>query len=148
MIWWGATEDGPAPTSGHLLMIADNSALPAVAATFDALSPKVEVDIIGIEADQGYLLQIPATSDSLRKVTLSRLMPSTIVWAAGEYRDAGTLRRFLIEKRGMSVDQAHITTYRIAGQPQGKRPDERNPRRNLENRAAAPKKAERFIQVK
>ena len=64
-IWRGASEAWLAPISDHPLMIADNSALPAEAATLDALPPKVEVDVIGIDADKGHLPQIPVTSDSL-----------------------------------------------------------------------------------
>lgn len=65
--WRGASEAWLRPTSGRLRWVADDSAISAVAATLDALSLEVEVDILGIDADQVYLTHISAPkSDSLR----------------------------------------------------------------------------------
>ncbi|MDN6259301.1 MAG: siderophore-interacting protein [Corynebacterium sp.] len=163
VLWWGPTEAWHLPEqTRELVLVADETGLPAVAEILAVCPDEVRTHVLALvddERDEPYLattgqeqqaqltwihrgpaagvvpMVLPrALYNLLAAVTANATGPVSL-WAGGEFAEAGTLRRHFSD---LERSHSHVTSYWIHGQAQDARPDARNRRRNLANRAAPP----------
>lgn len=167
LLWWGPTPAWAAPTTGTLVMIGDETALPAIDATLEELDPAVRAVVVAEVADdddEEYLAHHrdraeitwihrgepdgEVDADLAAAVQGLSLDPAPVsVWAGVEFWTAGFLRRWFIGQREMTKDDAFIVSYWIYGQAQDQRPDERHRAENLRNRRLHPDRAARYLRA-
>lgn len=166
LLWWGPTDSWtPPPQARTVLLIADETGLPAAARILSALPDGVRAQVVALvtdQADERYLDDPRVTwihrgpargvvPDAFHRA-LGRIVTETsgdlALWAGVEFADAGAVRRSFLGTDGpLTKDDTNITSYWIHGQAQDSRPDARNRRRNLANRAADPERAATWIRA-
>lgn len=171
LLWWGPTAAWrPPEATTDLLMIGDETALPAIEASIRELGGALRVTVVAEVADASeevYLADLadrarirwvhrggrhadgdPSAIESAVRALLAEddvLGGVPAVWVGAEFATAGAMRRLFLGEHGMTKDAAFIVSYWIHGQPQDKRPDQRNRARNLRRRAEDPQRADRSL---
>lgn len=172
VLWWGPTEAWHLPElTRTLILVADETGLPAVASILRELTEGAQAHVIALvddRSDEAYLtLPLSATGaethvtwihrgpasgeppakflrtlDDVADLLSSEPADTIALWSGTEFAEAGAVRRTLLRSRG-PLDKANtnVTSYWIHGQAQDARPDARNRRRNLDNRARYPDEA-------
>jgi NADPH-dependent ferric siderophore reductase len=167
LVWWGPTPAWrPGPDTARVVLVGDETALPAIDAVLAGLDPGVEAVVVAEVADgddEAYLAHhadragitwvhragepgdgSPGLLEALAGVDLGD-PAGTRVWGAAEFATVGALRRFFHGEHGMSREQAFLVTYWTRGRAQDARYDARGLARTLENRRLHPERAGRFI---
>lgn len=172
LLWWGPTEAWHLPEQAQtLILIADETGLPAVASILRELAEGIKAYVIALvddRSDESYLTPSLSMTGAGTRVTWIRRGPASgeppaeflrtldgladllsgepadtiALWSGTEFAEAGAVRRALLGSGGQ-LDKANtnVTSYWIHGQAQDARPDARNRRRNLDNRARYPDEA-------
>lgn len=166
VLWWGPTEAWHLPEqTRELVLVADETGLPAVAEILAVCPDEVRTHVLALvddERDEPYLAttgqeqqaqltwihrgpaagvvpkELPRALDNLLAAVTANATGPVSLWAGVEFAEAGTLRRHFSD---LERSHSHVTLYWIHGQAQDARPDARNRRRNLANRAEHPDEA-------
>jgi NADPH-dependent ferric siderophore reductase len=171
LLWWGPTAAWTVPEGTRtLVMIGDESGMPAIEATLRDLDPSIRALVVAEVADEreeAYLAEVAdrahcvfvhrgggqavgdpeAIERAVRELLVTGPMDTRdlSVWVGSEFASAGAMRRLFLGEYGMTKERAFIVSYWIHGQPQDRRPDERMRAQNLRRRAQAPREAARFL---
>ena len=168
LLWWGPTPAWPLPAeTDTVVMIGDETALPAIDATLAGLPAGVSATVIAEvaeRADETYLAHHRERADItwvhrgepdgnvceelMDAVRSTDALPQrTAIWAGVEFQTAGALRRWFIGERGFGKDRAFVVSYWIHGQAQDMRADARARERTRRARAADPQRARTHVRA-
>lgn len=168
LLWWGPTSAWHLPEGPRrLLLVGDETALPAIDAVLSSLPEQVSAQVVAEVADardEAYLAEhagraqitwvhrgepdgVPHDGLLAAVRSLPAVPGETAVWAGVEFATAGALRRWFIGERGYSKDQAFIVSYWIHGQAQDMRADARARERTARNREADPVRAREHVRL-
>ena len=122
------------PDAQRLLLVGDESALPAIATLLDALGGRLPVDVLVEVARPDARLALPGTpevqwldlapdqapgSALLAAMSAAELASGTHVWAAGEAAGVQRLRKHLFDERAWPRGAATVRGYWKVGRASG-----------------------------
>lgn len=123
-LWGPRTSFEPPAGTGSLLLVADDTGLPAIAAIMDATD--LPVSVIVETYDEDHVVDLPGPVEWLFRGddapgTGGRLcaavealegdLPNTYVFGAGESREMTAIRKHLRNERGLSRESVQMTSY-------------------------------------
>lgn len=167
LIWWGPTPAWQiAPESSEVLLVGDETALPAIDAILGELGPQVRARVVIEVADESgkayldhhagaaemtWVVRSGAPGDGspdLLRAVRAAAVPSIEtfqVWGAAEFSTVSALRQWFHGAAGMTRQQAFLVTYWTHGRAQDARYDARGLERTRENRRRNPQRARLFV---
>ena len=164
--WWGPTEAWhPDPGTEHVLLVGDETALPAIEAIVRETAARIRVSVVAEVTgaqDEPYLAEVahsaeitwvhrdadPSTALARFLEAVRSLPPATSttqVWGATEYRTVQALRRHFHADLGLDRQRAFLVTYWTRGQPQDERAERRDEEITTRNRLHNPDDAAEFL---